>query len=601
MRHMSGMLHNYNQRTGKTSPFRSVAGYKAVLFLLLILSFVHQAVYGAPSFCTEQHMLNSTGQTNNNQPPFLVAQFQYYGTDGATYYQNTQSIQYDTQFPPYIPQSTGTAPKVITGHTSSITHNSAVLNGIVNANGLETTTWFQYRVINGLATNTFSTEKVIGASDSEVNVRVIRLLPGTTYYYRLVAKNTAGITYGDELSFTTLDFKPFILTDVTSPAGSVSINDGAYFTNAPVVTLNLSATDNIGVTGYYVSPDPIVPSTISSDWISLPPFAAYTKKLTENIPYTLSNKEGMNTIYVWYKDFAGNLSSMASASIVLDAIPPAVTITDPAPDTLYTTTNDTISISGTASDNVSGVNSLIWDNTRGKGTTENKTINWIIPEIPLFEGDNVITIKITDGAGNEEIKTITVAYSPDASPAAITGSTANITPYSATLYGIVSPKGFSTTAWFEYGIISGSYTNRTPIQDAGSSTEDVSVKSRLSELMAGTTYYYRLVAQNSAGTTYGNEMFFNTAPPKGKIYGSVVNLVSDRPVRYAKLKLRGRYAKKRSFKVIFSDAKGTFTFKDLDPDTYDIFIKKIGLKSTAQTIRLAEGEEKKITLELKKR
>ena len=130
------------------------------------------------------------------------------------------------------PQSSAAAPAVTTDAASRVTHNSATLRGTVNANGLSTTAWFQYRIVNGPSKSTFSTQTVIGTSDTEVSFSIIELLPGTTYYYRLVAKNDAGTTYGDEVSFTTTDMKTSHTTDITSPAGSISINNGAYCTNS---------------------------------------------------------------------------------------------------------------------------------------------------------------------------------------------------------------------------------------------------------------------------------------------------------------------------------------------------------------------------------
>ena len=62
--------------------------------------------------------------------------------------------------------------------------------------------------------NTFSTQTVIGTSDTEVSFSIIELLPGTTYYYRLAARNDTGTTYGDEVSFTT-DMKASHTTDIT--------------------------------------------------------------------------------------------------------------------------------------------------------------------------------------------------------------------------------------------------------------------------------------------------------------------------------------------------------------------------------------------------
>ncbi|GAJ01582.1 unnamed protein product, partial [marine sediment metagenome] len=67
--------------------------------------------------------------------------------------------------------------------------------------------------------------------------------------------------------------------------------------------------------------------------------------------------------------------------------------------------------------------------------------------------------------------------------------------------------GASTTYYFEYGTTYGSTTTET---DAGSGTEEVSVSADLTGLSEGTTYHFRLVATNSAGTDYGDDATFTT-------------------------------------------------------------------------------------------
>jgi len=95
------------------------------------------------------------------------------------------------------------------------------------------------------------------------------------------------------------------------------------------------------------------------------------------------------------------------------------------------------------------------------------------------------------------------------SPTVTTGSATNITSNSATLNGTVNASGTSTTAWFDYGITSGSYGSSTPAQSV-SGTDDTAVSSGISELSEGVTYYYRIAAQNGLGTSYGSERSFTT-------------------------------------------------------------------------------------------
>lgn len=557
--------------------------------------------YGNPekSFHPERRTqtLEYEGQINDNRNQLIVTQFRDHKPWDRLYSQNTQSGDYDSQTPVYGLQSATSAPTIATGPASNVTYNSATLQGTVNAHGLSTTAWFQYRIVDGPSKSTFATQTIIGTSDTEISTRIIALQPGTTYYYRVVARNDAGTTYGSEMSFTTTDIHTFTTTDITPPIGSITINNGAYCTNSLTVTANLSATDNTGVTGYYLSSSATPPSRYDPGWTSITPTINYK----EDVSYTLSNGDGSNTVYAWYKDASGNISNAASASIIVDITPPIITITNPTSDQTYTTTNGAITISGNASDDINEITSVVWSNNRGRSETERKTIEWTISNINLLMGDNVITIKATDSVGNTGIATITITYAEaNNPPAVITEPATSITIDLATLAGTVNAMGLPATAWFQYGTSSEHYSCTSPIQNIENVSNDIPVSDRVSGLQAGTTYYYRLVAQNSAGTTYGSEMTFNTLPPKGKISGNVVHFINGEPIESARLRLKGTKARKKSFKIAFSDANGFFEFKDLDADTYDISVIKTDFKSTTQTVGVGEGEGKKIEIKLRK-
>lgn len=194
--------------------------------------------------------------------------------------------------------------------------------------------------------------------------------------------------------------------DTIVPIGSISINSGDSYTNSTTVTLNLSATDNVGVTGYYLSADSNKPSASDPGWVSV----SSTTSFSTSFSYTLSSGDGSKTLYAWFKDAAGNVSDTASGSITLDTTAPTVTITSPTPNTTYTTTSSTISLGGSASDTTSGVNSVTWSNNRGGSGTAGGTTSWSISNMSLSSGDNVITVTATDGAGNHGTDTITVTY-----------------------------------------------------------------------------------------------------------------------------------------------------------------------------------------------
>ncbi len=99
---------------------------------------------------------------------------------------------------------------------------------------------------------------------------------------------------------------------------------------------------------------------------------------------------------------------------------------------------------------------------------------------------------------------------PAQPPAARTNSADSITSTSARLNGAVNPNGFSTNAWFAWGIDT-TLGNTTPAQDVGTGNTSMSIAATLNNLQCGTTYYYRAVAQNSGGSDTGALYNFTTA------------------------------------------------------------------------------------------
>ena len=104
-----------------------------------------------------------------------------------------------------------------------------------------------------------------------------------------------------------------------------------------------------------------------------------------------------------------------------------------------------------------------------------------------------------------------VSFTTSALPTVTTSAGSNIGSTSATLNGSVNPNGSTATAWFEWGTsgILSTYTS-TASQSIGSGTSAVSVTANLTGLSASTTYYYRVVGQNSAGTSGGSIVSFTT-------------------------------------------------------------------------------------------
>ena len=101
-----------------------------------------------------------------------------------------------------------------------------------------------------------------------------------------------------------------------------------------------------------------------------------------------------------------------------------------------------------------------------------------------------------------------------ASPTVTTGSRSGVTDTSAVLHGTVNPNGSTTTYYFQWGLTA-AYGLQSVEHSAGHGTKPVAVKTSADSLIPGTTYHYRLVATNGAGTAVGADHAFTTAgnPP----------------------------------------------------------------------------------------
>jgi phage head maturation protease len=114
-------------------------------------------------------------------------------------------------------------------------------------------------------------------------------------------------------------------------------------------------------------------------------------------------------------------------------------------------------------------------------------------------------------------------------PPVVTTSPATlIASFSATLNGSVDPHGLTTTVYFQYGTTT-SYGLTSAIQSKTGSTYQ-NVAANINGLSASTTYHFRVVATNSAGTTYGADRTFTTLSATGPpvvITNSATNIATN--------------------------------------------------------------------------
>jgi hypothetical protein len=129
-------------------------------------------------------------------------------------------------------------PTVSPQPASSVTTNSATLNGTVNPNGQTTTTWFQW----GTTTNygNFTTTNTLGATNAPLatSVGISGLLLGTTYHFAGVASNSSGTSTGGDLTLTAgLGSPPTVTTlSATSVSNTIATLNGTVNPNGTGTT-----------------------------------------------------------------------------------------------------------------------------------------------------------------------------------------------------------------------------------------------------------------------------------------------------------------------------------------------------------------------------
>ena len=151
-----------------------------------------------------------------------------------------------------------------------------------------------------------------------------------------------------------------------------------------------------------------------------------------------------------------------------------------------------------------------------------------IPGSPFNSGTQGEISFTYNGSGTYIIEE--VQFTP---PSVETLSAINITNDRATLRGKLTDLGNAqeVNVWFEWGTSSGVYNFSSPPETKTS----VGIFSKtISDLIPNTKYYFRAVAQNEAGTTYGQEQSFVT------IEGFFITIIQGEKTRIIEIDREGR-------------------------------------------------------------
>ena len=118
--------------------------------------------------------------------------------------------------------ASGQAPLVYTNAISSVVNDSVTLSGTVNPNYNYTTAWFEYGT-------SYQLEYLVGyqgvgswGDNQTIYAYLQNLSPNVTYYYRIIAQSSQGMSYGSILTFTN-QLIPSGTVSSIPPAASISV------------------------------------------------------------------------------------------------------------------------------------------------------------------------------------------------------------------------------------------------------------------------------------------------------------------------------------------------------------------------------------------
>ncbi len=566
------------------------------------------------------------------------------------------------------------APSIASQSVSAITPEHVRLEGVLNPNSQLTKCAFTYGLTVAENKVPCEPEFLDGSSEQGFGFNLGGLTPGTTYHYRVLAKNSSGETVGSEAEFTTLALEApiisyFYATSATQTEATLEarLNPGAQeatygfkcatdeaLTENPIIApgpsplpgvyeeLNtgpvsliglkpgnnyfcqLSATNAKGTTTSPVqftfsTPPPEQPLVVSESAVEV-----IEKGATFEAKINPKGREATYSFeYATDEAFTENVGSIEGP----EALPPSSTAvqTGPvklsgalAPETTYyyravasnpimgstngqvqqfTTLGKPVVTTG-AAEGITGNTAKVKGTVNPKGGQTTYRVLYVAaadykpgatqcPEgygCPYAQGSATAprslaaTAYSPEAVGDLEIEELTPATTyhyalvatnpaattlgPDATfttaapsaPTATTGAASGIGPNSATISGTVDTAGLQTTMRFEVAT-----APSAPGQGTAQAAQVLSQNGNTATIAASfgqtlapnTTYYYRAVAVNPDGTSYGAERSFTTAAaPSVPAPAEEAAPIVPKPGKCPKGKVRknGRCVKKHNSK-----------------------------------------------------
>ncbi|MFZ4414370.1 MAG: DUF1566 domain-containing protein, partial [Bacteroidales bacterium] len=404
--------------------------------------------------------------------------------------------------------TTASIPLISTTACTSITSSSANSGGnITSDGGLSVTS-------RGVCWSTTITPTIANSKTTDgtgigiFTSTLTALTPGTTYYVRSYATNSAGTAYGNQLIITSLAVLPTLTTTAATSILSTTALCGGNIIN--------NGGGNVTARGvcWSISQNPTLADSIT---INGGGSGAFTSSLSGLIPG--------NIYYV--KAYATNSAGTAYGNQIsfttLAILPTLTTATISSIASTSAISGGNVNNDGGAAITVRGV---CWSTSSNPTTVNNKTINGIGSGVftsSIIGLSHSTTYYVRAYASNS----IGTSYGNQLSfttlvlPTITTTTLTSITTTSASSGGnITSDGGYAITARGVCWSINPIPTINNNITNNGLGTG--SYTSAITGLSIANTYYVRSYATNSIGTAYGNEISFTTGIIGASYQGGVI-------------------------------------------------------------------------------
>lgn len=418
--------------------------------------------------------------------------------------------------------TTGVAPTVQTTAATGIAGTKANLNGVVTANATSTANsfcWGTDSSLSGCASVSATPGTSAGNNAGSISAAIDGLTAGTTYYFRAISTSTVGTTNGSILSF--IAGSPLAITGTpTSISATGATLNGAIKSNAldTVATFCYGTSNSTAATGALSTCTSVNPTPGNVLGTTTTPTAiqAAVTGLTSGTTYyyqavaTSGSRINYGAVVSFKAAGEPTATTVAASSIAADGATLNGTILsngDTATGSFcYSTLNSQKEITGV-------LDSCIGGPTLGTNTSGN---NWSLDVTKLKPGTKYYFQVIGENGNGTKYGNI-LEFTTSAGAPTATTLAPTVFGTTATLNGEIESLGANATVTFCHGTTSNlsgcTSVSATPSSVLAANSAVVPVTFSLTGLTAGTRYYYRVSATNSAGTTNGSIVDFYAGAP----------------------------------------------------------------------------------------